>query len=175
MTSLALIEAAAERLRGHARETPLLNAPLLDAIARRRVLVKAECLQLTGSFKFRGGWSAISALPPDARAKGVLAYSSGNHAQGVALAAQRHGIPCTILSRLAGRGFVVTDDQALRAMSLAFAHLRIVLEPGGAVALAAALFAPDLPDTVPETVIVTASGGNVDPATFRMALDRFPA
>jgi threonine dehydratase len=321
--NLTMIEAAAARLAGHARLTPLLNAPLLDAIAGRRVYVKAECLQLTGSFKFRGGWSAISALPPDLRAKGVLAYSSGNHAQGVALAAQRHGTtaviimpsdapevkiantraygaevvlydratedrdalgarltaergltlikpfddaqviagqgttgleiaaqahdlgitdatvltccggggltagialalesrapgmtvrpvepagfddtarslaagqilrnPATtgsicdailtpapgqltfpILQRLCGPGLAVTDDQALQAMALAFTHLRIVLEPGGAVALAASLFAPDLPDTV----ICTASGGNVDAATFQTALARFPA
>jgi threonine dehydratase len=75
-----------------------------------------------------------------------------------------------ILQRLCGPGLVVTDDQALHAMALAFAHLRIVLEPGGAVALAACLFDPDLPDTV----ICTASGGNVDPATFTTALQRFP-
>ncbi len=322
MTSLSLIHAAAVRLAGHARLTPLLNAPLLDAVAQRRIFVKAECLQLTGSFKFRGAWSAISALSPAQRAQGVLAFSSGNHAQGVALAAQRHGIPAVILMpsdapavkidntraygaevilydratqnrdalgasltadrglhlirpyddaqviagqgtvgleiaaqaaalgidtaaviaccgggglatgialalephggyrvhtaepagfddmarslatgtartnaaatgsicdailtptpgtltlpvlhRLAGPGLTVTDDQALHAMALAFTHLRIVLEPGGAVALAAALFHGDLPDVT----IVTASGGNVDPATFRTALDRFAA
>jgi threonine dehydratase len=76
-----------------------------------------------------------------------------------------------ILQRLCGPGLVVTDDQALHAMALAFAHLRIVLEPGGAVALAASLFCADLPDTV----ICTASGGNVDPETFARALRRFPA
>ncbi|HOZ35080.1 MAG TPA: pyridoxal-phosphate dependent enzyme, partial [Tabrizicola sp.] len=74
-----------------------------------------------------------------------------------------------ILSRLAGPGAVVTDEQALHAVALAFSHLRIVLEPGGAVALAAALFAPDLPDSV----VAIATGGNVDPATFSAALDRF--
>ena len=321
MTDLTMIRAAAARLAGHARVTPLLHAPLLDAVAGRRILLKAECLQLTGSFKFRGGWSAISALDPATRAKGVLAYSSGNHAQGVALAAARHGGPAVILmpsdapavkvantraygaevilydretedrdalgakltaergltlikpfddpqviagqgttgleiaeqaraagvteatvitccgggglsagialaleaeapgmtvrtaepegfddvarslragriernakatgsicdailtpspgvltfpilNRLCGPGLVVSDDQALRAMALAFTHLRIVLEPGGAVALAAALFSPDLPDTV----ICTASGGNVDPDTFRVALDQY--
>lgn len=318
MTSLAMIEAAAARLAGQARRTPLLNAPLLDRIAGRRVFVKAECLQWTGSFKFRGGWSALSALTPEQRARGVIAFSSGNHAQGVALAAARHGAPCVILMpadapavkidntraygaevvlydratqdrdalgsalaadrglalirpyddpqviagqgtagleiaeqaeeagiaaadvitccggggltagialaleakapalrvrpaepegfddtarslatgtpqrnaalsgsicdaivtptpgeitfpilrRLCGPGLVVSEDQVLRAMALAFAHLRIVLEPGGAVALAAALYAPDLPDTV----ICTASGGNVDPALFARAL-----
>lgn len=321
MTSLALIEAAAARLAGHARVTPLLNAPLLDRIAGRRVFVKAECLQWTGSFKFRGGWSAVSALPPGT--KGVMAYSSGNHAQGVALAASRHGLPCVILMpadapavkiantraygaevvlydratedrdtigaelaaarglalvkpfddaqviagqgtvgleiasqaaeagisaatvltccggggltagialalearapqlsvrpcepagfddtarslisgkrernaattgsicdaivtpspgeitfpilhRLCGPGLVVSDDEACRAVALAFHHLRIVLEPGGAVALAAALFRQDLPDTV----ICTASGGNVDAGLFTDILTRFGA
>jgi threonine dehydratase len=321
VTDIAMIRAAAARMRGHVRETPLLNAPLLDRVAGRRVFVKAECLQLTGSFKARGGWAAVSALSPEARARGVIAFSSGNHAQGVALAAARHGAPCVILmpsdapevkiantraygaevvlynratedrdaigaalaagrgltlirpfddpqviagqgtagleiaaqakaagigqaevlvccgggglasgialaleadapdlrvrtvepvgfddmarslasgarqtnpaatgsicdailtpapgqltlpilQRLAGPGLAVSDDQALQALALAFTHLRIVIEPGGAVALAAALFAPDLP----ETVIAVATGGNVDPAVFATALERF--
>jgi len=71
-----------------------------------------------------------------------------------------------ILQRLAGPGLVVTDAEALRAVALAFAHLRIVLEPGGAVALAAALFRPGLGDVV----ICTASGGNVDATVFAVAL-----
>lgn len=323
MTGIALIRAAAARMEGVVRQTPLLSAPLLDRIAGRRVLVKAECLQLTGSFKLRGAWSALSALPDEVRDRGVLAYSSGNHAQGVAYAAQRHGVPAVIvmpadapavkiantraygaevilydratedrdaigaalvaergltlvkpyddaqviagqgsvgleiaaqatalgirdgavvtccgggglaagialaleaeaptlhlqtaepagfddmarslalgrvqrndrltgsicdailtpqpgeltfpiLHRLAGPGLVVSDDQALQAVALAFHHLRIVLEPGGAVALAAALFNPDLP----QTVIAVATGGNVDPGLFRAALDRWPA
>ncbi|MFN3644662.1 MAG: threonine/serine dehydratase [Gemmobacter sp.] len=317
---IAAIAAAAARLAGHAVRTPLLASPLLDAVAGRRVLVKAECLQLTGSFKFRGAWSAVSALPPARRARGVIAYSSGNHAQGVALAARLHGVPAVIvmpadapavkiantrahgaeivtydraresreaigaalaeargltlirpydepmviagqgtcgleiaaqaaeagltagdvivccgggglasgialaladrapglrvrtaepagfddtarslaagrrlrnaaaagsicdaivtpepgqitfavLQALAGPGLAVTDDEALRAMALAFAHLKIVLEPGGAVALAAALFHGA--DIEGDAVIVTASGGNVDPAVFARAL-----
>ncbi|NTT84732.1 threonine ammonia-lyase [Tabrizicola fusiformis] len=321
MSDLARIEAAAARLAGQTRVTPLLNAPLLDALAGRRIFVKAECLQWTGSFKFRGGWSAVSALPPEVRARGVIAYSSGNHAQGVALAAARHGVPAVIvmpvdaprvkientksygaevvlydrvsedrdaigaalakargltlirpydepeviagqatvgleiaaqaaeagiaeadvitccggggltagialalearapglrvrpaepegfddtarslasgrrernaalagslcdaivtpspgeitfpiLQRLCGPGLVVTDEEALRAMALAFTHLRIVVEPGGAVALAAALFRKDLPDTV----ICTASGGNVEPSLFADVLQRY--
>lgn len=323
MTGIALIRAAAARMEGVVRQTPLLSAPLLDRIAGRRVLVKAECLQLTGSFKLRGAWSALSALPDEVRDRGVLAYSSGNHAQGIAYAAQRHGVPAVIvmpadapavkigntraygaevilydratedrdaigaalvaergltlvkpyddaqviagqgsvgleiaaqatalgirdgavvtccgggglaagialaleaeaptlrlqtaepagfddmarslavgrvqrndrltgsicdailtpqpgeltfpiLHRLAGPGLVVSDDQALQAVALAFHHLRIVLEPGGAVALAAALFNPGLP----QTVIAVATGGNVDPGLFRAALDRWPA
>lgn len=312
------IEAAAARLQGHIRTTPLLNAPLLDATAGKRIFVKAECLQLTGSFKARGAWSAVSNLPKGT--SGVLAYSSGNHGQGVALAAARHGLDCVIvmpadapavkvantraygaevvlydrahedrdaigarlcaerrlhlikpfddpdviagqgtcgleiadqalaagitsadvlvccgggglsagialalsqrapdlrvrpceptgfddmarslltgerqtnprttgsvcdailtpspgvltfpiLHRLAGPGLDVTDAEARRAMVLAFTHLRIVLEPGGAVALAAALYR----DTS-DTVICTASGGNVDPAFFAETLAAF--
>ncbi len=97
MTDIAMIEAARARLDGHVRRTPLLSSPFLDEIAGRRVLVKAECLQHTGSFKFRGAWSAVSALAPDVRANGVIAFSSGNHAQGVAYAAKLHGVPSVII------------------------------------------------------------------------------
>lgn len=89
--------AADARLDGHVRRTPLLSSPFLDDIAGRRVFVKPECLQHTGSFKFRGAWSAVSALHADRRAGGVIAYSSGNHAQGVALAAREHGIASVIV------------------------------------------------------------------------------
>lgn len=320
MTSIAMIEAAAKRLKGHARTTPLLSSPFLDDIAGRRILVKAECLQHTGSFKLRGGWSALSALDPEVRSKGVIAYSSGNHAQGVAHAAAQHGVPAIIimpsdapklkidntralgaevvlydratedrdaiglsiaterdltlikpfddpqviagqgttgleiadqaaelgvseaevlvncgggglsagialalesrapdmsvrtcepkgfddaarsmisgafeannqssgsvcdailtpspgqitfpiLKRLCGAGLVVTDEEALRAMALAFLRLKIVLEPGGAVSLAAALFHGA--ELNSETIIVVATGGNVDPDIFSDAL-----
>lgn len=313
--NIEMIEAAAARAKGQVRVTPLLSSPFLDEIAGRRVLVKAECLQHTGSFKFRGAWAAVSALDAETRAKGVIAFSSGNHAQGVALAARLHGAPAVIvmpadaprlkientrdlgaevvlydratedrdaiglalsqerglhlirpfddpqviagqgtmgleiaqqaaelgvtaadvivccgggglsagtalalegsslrvrtaepvgyddmarslaagerlrnapaqsicdaivtpmpgeltfpiLSRLAGTGFAVTDDQALQAMGLAFQRLKIVAEPGGAVALAAALFHPQEADTV----IATVSGGNVDAEVFARAL-----
>lgn len=97
MTDIAMIEAARARLDGHVRRTPLLSSPFLDEIAGRRIFVKPECLQHTGSFKFRGAWSAISGLAPEVRAKGVIAFSSGNHAQGVALAAKLHGIPAVII------------------------------------------------------------------------------
>ncbi|MGM0586490.1 MAG: threonine ammonia-lyase [Pseudomonadota bacterium] len=97
MTDIAAIRAAADRLAPVVRRTPLLESPFLNDLAGRRVLVKAECLQHTGSFKFRGGWSAVSALAPEVRARGVLAYSSGNHAQGVAYAAKLHGVPAVIV------------------------------------------------------------------------------
>ena len=95
--NIDMIRAAAKRLEGHARRTPLLWSPFVDDIAGRRVLVKPECLQHTGSFKFRGGWSAVSALSPAQIKAGVIAFSSGNHAQGVARAAREHGAPCVII------------------------------------------------------------------------------
>ncbi len=94
MTGIVAIRAAAARARG-IRRTPVLEAAALDRIAGRRVLVKAECLQVTGSFKARGAWAAISALPEGT--PGVLAYSSGNHAQGIAWAAAAHGVAAVIL------------------------------------------------------------------------------
>ena len=95
--NIDMIRAAATRLEGHARRTPLLTSPFLDEIAGRRVIVKPECLQHTGSFKFRGGWSAVSALDEATRKRGVIAFSSGNHAQGVAYAAARHNAPAVII------------------------------------------------------------------------------
>ena len=87
------VEAAAARIRGEVTRTPLL--PL--TIAGKRLWAKAECLQHTGSFKFRGGWSVVSGLAPEVRGRGVIAFSSGNHAQGVALAALRHDVPSVIV------------------------------------------------------------------------------
>ncbi|EIE48823.1 threonine ammonia-lyase [Salipiger aestuarii] len=112
---IARIEAAAQRLAGHARRTPLLGSPFLDEIAGRRVLVKAECLQHTGSFKFRGAWSAISALPPETRARGIIAFSSGNHAQGIAAAAKLHGVPAVIIMPSDAPAAKVTGTRGLGA------------------------------------------------------------
>ncbi len=315
--SIQSVRDAAKRLSGVARVTPLLEAPLLNRIAGRRVLVKAECLQITGSFKFRGAWNSVSALDEATRARGVLAYSSGNHAQGVAAAAAMHGVPSVIIMpadapalkkentrrygaevieydriggesredlgrtltearglhlikpyddpfvisgqgvtgmeiaaqtteagvagsnvlvccggggltsgvalaleadtsdwrvrpvepagfddwrrslalgeidpnpapsgsicdailtpqpgeitwpigrRLFAPGLAVSDRDARRAMAAAFRHLKIVLEPGGAVALAAALFQPEAHQG--DAIVVVASGGNVDEAAF---------
>jgi threonine dehydratase len=108
---LPMIETAEARLRGQARVTPLLSSPLLDRIAGRRVLVKAECLQRTGSFKFRGAWAAISALPTGT--KGVMAYSSGNHAQGIALAAHLHGLQAVILMPADAPAIKIANTRAL--------------------------------------------------------------
>ena len=91
------VDAAALRLAGVAVRTPLLNFPVLDALLGARVFLKAETLQRTGSFKFRGAYNKISTIPPERRAGGVVAYSSGNHAQGVAAAAKLCGLPAVIV------------------------------------------------------------------------------
>ena len=110
-----MIEAAAARMGQRVRRTPLLNSPFLDDLAGRRILIKPECLQHTGSFKFRGGWSALSALPAEQRSRGVIAYSSGNHAQGVALAAKLHGVSAVIVMPTDAPRIKIDNTRALGA------------------------------------------------------------
>ncbi|HEV7370984.1 threonine/serine dehydratase [Arenibaculum sp.] len=88
---------AAARLRGKAVQTPLLESPLLNDRLGGRLLVKPEMLQRTGSFKFRGAFNRVSLIPEEERRRGVVAFSSGNHAQGVAAAARLLGVPATIV------------------------------------------------------------------------------
>ncbi len=97
MVTIDDIESAASRLSGKAVRTPLLGSAELDARVGGRVLIKPETLQRTGSFKFRGAYNAVAALPASERAAGIVAVSSGNHAQGVAAAAALFGIPATIV------------------------------------------------------------------------------
>ncbi|HWQ13224.1 MAG TPA: threonine/serine dehydratase [Roseiflexaceae bacterium] len=87
---------ARERLRGVAHLTPVATSRTLDALAGREVFLKCEQLQRGGAFKFRGAYNTISRLPEEARRRGVVAFSSGNHAQGVALAARLLGAPAVI-------------------------------------------------------------------------------
>lgn len=91
------IVAANERLEGQAIETPLLKSHELDRLTGASVFIKPESLQRTGSFKFRGAYNAISKLPAEDRSRGIVACSSGNHAQGIAAAAQIYGVPATIV------------------------------------------------------------------------------
>jgi threonine dehydratase len=97
LPTAADVEAAARRLAGVALHTPLVTSPVLDALTGGRVFLKAEILQRTGSFKFRGAYNKLSSIPADERAGGVVAFSSGNHAQGVAAAAQILGMPAVIV------------------------------------------------------------------------------
>jgi threo-3-hydroxy-L-aspartate ammonia-lyase len=100
MTDLAIsiedVRAAARLLRGVANYTPIHTSRTLNELAGREVVLKCESFQRTGSFKFRGAYNAISALSPAQRRAGVVAFSSGNHAQGVALAAQLLATPAII-------------------------------------------------------------------------------
>ena len=95
--TLADIQAAADRISGHAVMTPLIESPALNDRAGVRVLLKAETLQRAGAFKFRGAYNRLVQLSAEERARGVVAFSSGNHAQGVALDARLLGIPALIV------------------------------------------------------------------------------
>ena len=97
MLSVQEVRAAAARLTGVAHRTPVLTSRTVDERTGARVLAKAECFQRGGAFKFRGAYNAVASLDPDLRSRGVLAYSSGNHAQAIAYAAALHGIPATIV------------------------------------------------------------------------------
>jgi threonine dehydratase len=91
------ILAARERLRGIAHVTPVVTSATLDRLVRGQVFLKCENLQRVGAFKIRGAYNAISKLSPEEKAAGVLAYSSGNHAQGIALAGRLLGVATTIV------------------------------------------------------------------------------
>jgi len=91
------IARAATRLEGVAHRTPVLTSRRLDAATSASLHLKAEHLQRVGAFKFRGGYNAVAALPRHIRARGVVAFSSGNHAQAIALASALHGVPATIV------------------------------------------------------------------------------
>ena len=95
--TFADIEAAAGRIKGHAVLTPLVESPALNERLGGRILLKLETLQRVGAFKFRGAYNRLVQLTPDERRRGVVAFSSGNHAQGVALAAKLLGMPALIV------------------------------------------------------------------------------
>lgn len=123
---------AADRLRGAVHHTPVLTSRLLDARVDAEVLLKAEHLQATGSFKIRGAYNAVTALQRADPGRSVVTFSSGNHAQAVARAAQRHGIDATI---------VMPDDAPLSKRSATEAYGAQVVtydrETGDRAALAA--------------------------------------
>src|SRR5689334_14450109 len=99
MTDLSLtdVQAAAGRIAGVAHRTPVLTSRTLDELVGAQVFLKAENFQRIGAFKFRGAYNAVSRLSPDQLARGVVAFSSGNHAQAVALAARLAGTTATML------------------------------------------------------------------------------
>lgn len=97
MLQFSEVQAAAARLKGIAHRTPVVTSRTLDQLLGLNVFMKAENLQRMGAFKFRGGFNAVSVLGDAERSRGVVAFSSGNHAQAVALAARLHGCSATIV------------------------------------------------------------------------------
>ncbi len=114
------VRAAADQIRGKAVRTPLLESPALNARTGGRVLVKAEPLQRTGSFKFRGAYNKLSRLSSDELAAGVVTFSSGNHAQGIAAVARLLGAPATIIMPTDAPHIKVENTKAYGAEILAY-------------------------------------------------------
>lgn len=179
------VELAAAKLAGVALRTPLIHSPVLDALLQARVFLKAETLQRTGSFKFRGAYNKISSIPPERRAAGVVAYSSGNHAQGVAAAAKLLGLPAVIVmpadaprpkrERTAALGAEIVlydrerEDRAAIAREIAAARGAVLVPPFddpfviAGQGTAGREIAEDLAamGLAPEVVVVGASGGGL--------------
>ncbi len=114
------VVAAAARLEGMAVKTPVIESPWLNDIAGGRVFIKPECLQRTGSFKFRGAWNFISQLDANENPGGVVAYSSGNHAQGVAAAAGIRKLPTLIIMPSDSPAIKLANTRALGADVLTY-------------------------------------------------------
>jgi len=186
LPGFAEVRAAAARIAGHARRTPLLVGTPLDAITGGRILLKLETLQHTGSFKFRGAYNRLAQLDAAQRAAGVVAFSSGNHAQGVAAAARLLGVPATIVmpadaprvkmqNTLALGAEVVTYDRLRESREEIAARLATergaVLVPSfddpdiiagqGTVGLEIADQAADLGLRIDDVVVCTSGGGLV--------------
>src|ERR1700722_6990310 len=185
LPTVADVEAAARRLSGIALRTPLLTSAALDAMTGGRVFLKAETLQRTGSFKFRGAYNKLASIPPEQRGGGVVAYSSGNHAQGVAAAARLLGMPCVIVmphdaprakrERTVAHGAEVVlydrarDDREAMAADIAARRGAVLVPPYDDALIIAGQgtagreIVEDLSalGLVPDVVVVTASGGGL--------------
>jgi threonine dehydratase len=180
------VRAAARRIAGHARRTPLLAGTPLDEVTGGRILLKLETLQHTGSFKFRGAYNRLAQLDAAQRAAGVVAFSSGNHAQGVAAAARLLGVRATIVmptdaprvkmqNTLALGAEVVTYDRLSESREAIAARLAdergAVLVPSfddpdiiagqGTVGLEIAEQAAELGARIEDVVVCTSGGGLV--------------
>jgi threonine dehydratase len=195
LVTLDDIEAAARTLAPVAIRTPLLRADFLSERAGVPVFLKPEMLQRGGAFKFRGAYTYLARLTPEARRHGVIAPSSGNHAQAVALAAQLFGVPCTVVmpttvtpakragaERLGARvvlaGTTTTDryEKAVEIARLEGGTLvppfddRTIIAGQGTVGLE---IARDLPDV--GTVVVQVGGGGLSAGVATAIKDRAPS
>jgi len=183
MLEFADIEAAAGRLRGVAHRTPIITSRTLDALVGATVFLKAENFQRMGAFKFRGGYNAVTCLDGPVRARGVVAFSSGNHGQAVALAATLHGCAATVVmptdapaSKIAAtRGYGAevitydryTEDRAAIARRLVeergaslippFNYLPVMAGQG----TAAVELLEDVPGPLDSLIVCTGGGGFV--------------
>ena len=199
LPTVADVEAAARRLSGIALRTPLLTSAALDAMTGGRVFLKAETLQRTGSFKFRGAYNKLASIPPEQRGGGVVAYSSGNHAQGVAAAARLLGMPCVIVmpldaprakrERTAALGAEIVlydrvrDDREAIANEIATRRGAILVPPYDDALIIAGQgtagreIVDDLRaiGLVPEIVVVTASGGGLTAGIALAIKSRVPS
>ena len=199
LPTAADVDEAARRLAGVALHTPLLTSASLDAMTGGRIFLKAETLQRTGSFKFRGAYNKLAAIPTDQRAGGVVAYSSGNHAQGVAAAAQLLGMPCVIVmprdaprakrERTAAFGAEIVlydrvrDDRETIAAEIAARRGAVLVPPYDDALIIAGQgtagreIVDDLGalGLVPEIVIVTASGGGLTAGIALAIKSRVPS
>jgi threonine dehydratase len=174
------VRAAAERIKGVAVRTPLLRNDALDAATGAKMWVKAECLQRGGAFKMRGATNAMAALAPEVRKRGVIAYSSGNHAIAVATAARIFGIPAVIVmpadapkikldATRANGAEVVTYDRVRESREAIGARLAgerglSLIKPFDDAAVIAGQGTAGLEigeEVAPEIVLVPASGGGL--------------
>ncbi|MEP7054914.1 MAG: pyridoxal-phosphate dependent enzyme [Actinomycetota bacterium] len=187
--SIEDVLAAAQRLDGIAHRTPVLTSHTLDDLVGAQIFLKAENLQRSGSFKFRGAFNAISALAPADRRRGVVAYSSGNHAQAVALAARLHDVgaiivmpsdaPAAKLAATRGYGAQIveydryTQDREAIGSAVAAEHGSALIAPydnafvmAGQGTAALELFG-DVPDL--DAVVVPVGGGGLLAGTATVA------
>src|ERR1700683_2595746 len=198
LPTVADIDSAALRLAGIAVRTPLLTSAALDALTGGRVFLKAETLQRTGSFKVRGAYTKLASIPVERRSGGVVAFSSGNHAQGVAAAARLLGMRCVIVmprdaprakrERTAALGAEVVlydrarDDREVIARDIAARRGAILVPPyDDALVIAGQGTAgreivEDLGalGLVPDVVVVTASGGGLTAGIALAVKSRVP-
>jgi threonine dehydratase len=118
------VQAAAARLAPYAVRTPLVESAVLNALTGGRIFLKLEILQRTGSFKFRGACNRLAMIPESERSKGVVAFSSGNHAQGVAAAARLFGMPAVIVMPSDAPRPKIEGTRALGAQIVAYDRVR---------------------------------------------------
>jgi threonine dehydratase len=199
LPTAADVDEAARRLDGIALHTPLLTSAALDALTGGRIFLKAETLQHTGSFKFRGAYNKLAAIPLEQRAGGVVAFSSGNHAQGVAAAARLLGMRCVIVmpqdaprakrERTAALGAEVVlydrarDDREAIAGDIAARRGAVLVPPYDDALIIAGQgtagreIIDDLSalGLVPDLVVVTASGGGLTAGIALAVKSRIPA